>query len=299
MHSTPAMTRACPTKECKNPAESSFQVRKTGRYFRKSDRKWIQRFHCENCGRHFSAASFSPCFGQNKRHLNPVIEKLLSSCNSMRRIAKLLGINKNTVARKLQFLGIQADRINKKGLDRIHSSELREIQFDDLITIEHTKLKQVSIPIILTKSSRKILAIDACRIPTSGLLAKIALKKYGFRPNEHPATLEKLLRQLRGIVPEDARFTTDSHQAYPICLKTVFPNANHHQEASRRASVVGQGELKTRHFDPLFSLNHTCAMLRANINRLVRRSWCTTKKLEALRWHLAIYVKYHNSQLTT
>ena len=58
--------------------------------------------------------------------------------------------------------------------------------------------------------------------------------------------------------------------------------------------MTGQGELKKLRFDPLFALNHTCAMLRANINRLFRRTWCTTKKKERLEQHLAVYMDFHN-----
>ena len=61
--------------------------------------------------------------------------------------------------------------------------------------------------------------------------------------------------------------------------------------------MTGQGELKKLRFDPLFALNHTCAMLRANINRLFRRTWCTTKKKECLEDHLAVYMDFHNRVL--
>jgi hypothetical protein len=61
--------------------------------------------------------------------------------------------------------------------------------------------------------------------------------------------------------------------------------------------VVGQGELKKVGRDPLFSLNHTCAMLRANLNRLFRRTWCTTKRIDRLEAHLWIYVRFHNEVL--
>jgi hypothetical protein len=47
-----------------------------------------------------------------------------------------------------------------------------------------------------------------------------------------------------------------------------------------------------------FSLNHTCAMLRANLNRLFRKTWCTTKKIQGLVNHLLIYVAFHNRRLT-
>jgi hypothetical protein len=57
---------------------------------------------------------------------------------------------------------------------------------------------------------------------------------------------------------------------------------------------VGQGELKAGGFDPLFSLNHSFAMARANMNRLFRRSWCTNKLPQRLALHFAMYALYHN-----
>jgi hypothetical protein len=38
-------------------------------------------------------------------------------------------------------------------------------------------------------------------------------------------------------------------------------------------------------------------MLRANINRLFRRTWCTTKKMACLEQHVAIYMDFHNTLL--
>ena len=82
------------------------------------------------------------------------------------------------------------------------------------------------------------------------------------------------------------------------CLFSIrrefFPEATHWTTRGRRGCVVGQGELKAGGFDPLFSLNHSFAMLRANINRLFRRTWNTTKKPERLALHIALYVLYHN-----
>jgi hypothetical protein len=66
----------------------------------------------------------------------------------------------------------------------------------------------------------------------------------------------------------------------------------------QRGCIRGQGELKKVKFDPLFSLNHTMAMLRANVSRLIRQTWCTTKKAERLSDHLALYAYFHNTVLT-
>jgi hypothetical protein len=55
--------------------------------------------------------------------------------------------------------------------------------------------------------------------------------------------------------------------------------------------------LKKVGFDPLFSLNHTAAMIRANVNQLARRTWCTTKRPENLLARLYTYLHFHNTQL--
>ncbi|RME16932.1 MAG: transposase, partial [Bdellovibrio sp.] len=80
-------------------------------------------------------------------------------------------------------------------------------------------------------------------------------------------------------------------------VRAFFPKATHIQLKGQRGAITGQGELKKTAFDPLFSLNHTCAMFRANVNRLFRKTWCTTKKLQPLIDHLEIYMWYHNKVL--
>lgn len=50
-------------------------------------------------------------------------------------------------------------------------------------------------------------------------------------------------------------------------------------------------------FDPIFSINHSLASLRANINRLIRQTWCTTKRPDRLAAHLHLYVSYHNRKV--
>ena len=61
--------------------------------------------------------------------------------------------------------------------------------------------------------------------------------------------------------------------------------------------MAGQGELKKVAFDPLFLINHTCATLRANINRLIRKTWCTTKDPQRLKDHLDVFIYFYNEEL--
>jgi hypothetical protein len=80
-------------------------------------------------------------------------------------------------------------------------------------------------------------------------------------------------------------------------LKQVNPTWKHITTKGGRGSVVGYGELKKLGYDPLFSLNHCCAMIRDNLKRLSRRTWCTTKKIENLQNQLNVFQYFYNTRL--
>ncbi|OFZ11520.1 MAG: hypothetical protein A2Z20_12865 [Bdellovibrionales bacterium RBG_16_40_8] len=287
------MSRVCPSKSIS--CREFGRIVRFGHYFRKSDKKWIQRYRCTHCGGHFSQATSSPCYDQNKRHLNRKIYLLLVSGVSQRRIAHLLKTHTITVARKLKFLGLQARYYNL--CVRRRAQLVRELQFDDLETIEHTKLKPLSVTLAVEKHTRRILGFEVSRMPAKGLLSKNALKKYGPRIDKRFEGRDRLFRRIKDFVAKDACIESDENPHYLWDVKRHFPDGYHHTLKGQRGCVTGQGELKKIGFDPLFSLNHTCAMLRANINRLFRKTWCTTKKIHGLIDHLEIYVQFHNQVL--
>ena len=96
--------------------------------------------------------------------------------------------------------------------------------------------------------------------------------------------------------------TTDASFLYAKLIEKYFPRSKHIQVISRdivkkKRELVYTAERK-KIFDPLFALNQRCAMLRSDIRRLTRRSWCTTKKIENLRNHLNLYQLYNNLELS-
>ena len=62
----------------------------------------------------------------------------------MRRCARILGINKNTVERKLIYLAKKAKRSHENFLKEL-KGQVVHLQFDDLITSEHTKMKPLTV----------------------------------------------------------------------------------------------------------------------------------------------------------
>ena len=73
------------------------------------------------------------------------------------------------------------------------------------------------------------------------------------------------------------KLLSDKHPYYKPVLPFFYPDVTYKQIKGSKGCVAGQGELKKRGKDPLFYINHTLAMLRANVNRLIRKTWCTTK----------------------
>jgi hypothetical protein len=270
-------------------------ISKNGFFKRKSDSKVIQRYFCKTCRSEFSTATFSDCYYQKKRRLNFFIRKDLCSSTSMRRIALNYRISRTTVRRKVDFL---ANKARLKHAEWLKEQNFKKVEFDDLETFELTKCKPISVSMAVESKTRKIIDFKVSSIGAKGHLTSVAFKKYGKRKNESYKNRKKLFKKLTHIVSNEALFKTDMHKDYQRLIKTYFPKAEHRAYKSVRGSLTGQGELKRNRFDPIFSINHVFAMLRDNLKRLSRKTWCTTQKLEELEKHLRIYVDFHNSVLT-
>jgi hypothetical protein len=236
---------------------------------------------------------------QKKRRFNHVIYRLYCSGVSQRRLARVLHLNQKTVVRKIRYLADQ-ERLRHEDFLKDHYEErpLSEIQFDDLETSEHTKCKPLSVTLAVDPGTRKILKFKVASMPAKGHLARISRKKYGFRLDERPKTWDQFMRELTPYVTPECQWRSDENPHYVTVLKRHHPKALHIPVKGARGAITGQGELKKLKFDPLFQLNHTCAMLRANVNRLFRKTWCTTKTRRGLSDHLTLYVSFHNRYLT-
>jgi hypothetical protein len=212
-------------------------------------------------------------------------------------MARLLQVNPKTIARKFRIMAARARAEHRLRLNELAQSPISEIQFDDLETFEHTKCKPLSVTLAVNKKTREILGFQVSRMPASGRLAEISRRKYGYRKDERPKGWDLLFRTLNPLVHAGSILESDQNPHYPKFIKRHLKNVGHITHPGARGAITGQGELKKLVFDPLFALNHTCAMLRANLNRLFRRTWCTTKKPEGLIDHLSIYLRYHNTVL--
>jgi transposase-like protein len=270
-------------------------IRVHGSFYRKSDRKRVLRFYCKPCKHHFSVATLSACYRQKKRQMNHIIARLLVAGVSQRECARIFKINRKTVVRKHIFMGLRA----KEKLNQINTlrNKSKVVEFDDMETFEHSKCKPLSITLAVESKTRWILGYQVSQMPAKGLLTHIALKKYGKRADRRAQGRKSLFTRIQKFITKNALLKSDQNPHYPNDVRKFFPNCQYTTYKGRRGAIVGQGELKKIGFDPLFSLNHTCATYRARANRLFRSTWCTTKKPERLDLHLALVSLHHNLNL--
>ena len=279
-----------------NTCCTPLNARPNGVYKRSSDGQVIKRYFCKVCNKTYSAATLSPLKWQKKRHVNHPLMELLSSNVSLTAAARILRVNPKTVAKKLILLGSFCREKVQSELKNYN--QVNAIQFDELQTIEHTKLKPLSVVVAVSKKERKILGFEVSRMPATGHLAKIAKKKYGKRPDERLRGMRDLFNGLCQQLNSNIAISSDECPFYNGVVKKYFPRANYTQYQGKKGCVSGQGELKKTAFDPIFTINHTFAMMRANISRLIRKTWNTTKKVERLIDHISIYAWMHNTQRT-
>jgi len=289
------MKQGCPNKSCKVFHQIIFQV-KDGRFYRHDDSRTIQRYKCKICLTRYSHSTHTLEFAQKKRRLNKVIKFNLASGMSMRACAYNLNLARKTIERKFVYLAEKA-RLNQAELLLLwRKNPINEIQFDDLVSSIHTKLKPITVSVVVDPSTFKILGAQVAEIPAFGKIAELSRKKYGRRQNHHPQVLSKLLFDLKECIAPTATFKTDEHKRYPELIGKHFPNAKHITHKGIPASIVGMGELKTRRYDPLFAINHTLACFRGGMNRFIRRTWCTSKSQKHTQAHIDIFIDYYNEK---
>lgn len=281
--------------KCQLERKACPKVRRYGRYYRTSDSSWVQRFRCSLCGETVSTSTFEINRYQKKRRKNKMVRLLLAGGMSQNRIARILHLNRKTVVRTMLIEALNSHYQDR--VDNFKRGRAVKIQFDDLETFEHTKCKPLSITLAVEEKTRRILGFEVSAMSAKGKLAQKSREIYGMRKDERRRGRNRLFERISPLVESKATIKSDSNPHYPKSVSKHFPLARHVTYEGRRGSLGGQGELKKVKFDPLYSLNHTCAMLRANINRLFRKTWCTTKRSDRLFAHLAIYAHYHNSCL--
>ncbi len=245
------------------------------------------------CLKQFSTRTLSLTYKQKRPDLNRLIFNFLVSGVSMRRTALKLNCHYETVYRKFLWLAQLAQNTHA-----LTEFSFNELQFDEMESIEHTKLKPLTIALAVT-DQYKILGVQVGTLPAKGILSKIAFNKYGPRENQSEIVTTQLLEGIRAkSYKSDFIIKSDQKPIYSKIVKKVFPEKVHlsfnsglNKEKRRELKYT---KLEKAIFDPLFATNQRMAKFRDHIKRLTRRSWCTTKIKENLEKHIYLYIADNN-----
>ena len=290
--------RRCPYPDCSSISLGVFRHRRHGLYSRACDGRCVQRFRCRTCHRTFSTQTFRLDYRLRKPALHLHLMGLFASKVTHRQSARILHCTRRTVARRLALLGPHCQAFQRRMLTRARARRglLGNFQLDELETFEHNRrLAPVTMPILIERKSYFIVDLRTAALPARGGLSKSDRAKkeerdkaFGKRKSgsrEAVAACFKTLAEVhfpRGPVAVE----TDKKSSYVSTLRRIFGERLCHGRTHSRE--------KRNYANPLFPINHTLAMARDCVSRLVRRTWAASKKRERLAWHAWIWAVWRS-----
>jgi transposase-like protein len=287
----------CGSPECRGTP--GFQYQRRGTFRRQCDGRTVQRFQCKRCKHTFSAQSFRGDFRVHKPGLDRKIFLALVSKDSQRQIARTLDCDRGSVARRLERFGKHCHDFHQIALRQRNPKLAWEggFQLDELETFEtDRRLKPVTVPVLVHRPSRCILHATVGTLPPrkplspakQKQLAKIEAAENGKRRSESHKKVTECFEVLKRVGPQSGpvHVGTDEKHTYRAILKKTFGARLVHQRTNSKAPRT--------FLNPLFLVNHTFAMLRDGLGRLVRRNWGASKEREKLEWHLWLYIGWRN-----
>ena len=277
----------CPRPACHGIHGLRFH--RKGEFWRKCDNRLVQRFRCLRCRGTFSIQTFRVDYGLHKPLCTLDILRGFVAKTTQRHMARSLGVDRKTIARRLVLLGRHCEDFHRlrlallpRGFDRTGFA------FDELETFEQNRIHQpVTVPLIVHDSSYFVVDFEVGRLPSRNK-EKARASGRPDRPSESKqACLAVFARFAKALRAQDSvSIATDRKPGYLRWITNACPRvASHGQTSSRRRRDMS---------NPLAPVNLTFAMLRDGLSRLVRRNWAYSKKRQNLRLHLWIWAAWRN-----
>ena len=280
---------SCLDSACDNHAAKGVNwYVKTGYYKPKGSGQKTARFKCKACGKTFSSNTYRPTAYQKKRSINGRLFELLVNGVSLRRAAKLLEVQYNTVLLHFDYLAEAAKKHHAKLLRTI---ETEFVQVDELETFIHARPKCVSVAMAVRVKTGQILGFNIARMPAKGKLAAIGVSMYDWTADERAAKFQEMLSSFVGCLKPSITFKTDLNTNYPKWITAVVPHAKLERV---KGKTKKQPAGTPKDYDELFAINNTFARMRHDMNRLARKTWSTSKAIHGLEKHLWLYVAWNN-----
>jgi hypothetical protein len=256
----------------------------------------VPRFRCRKCLRTFSRQTFRADYRLKKPWLTvPLWERFVSG-TSLRQCARMLRIARRTVEDRLVRFGRHAARLHGRLLAWFAARG--RVQLDELETYEHHRiLKPLTVAVLLHEGSWFLIdqAVGLLRSRASASARSKARRarfeaEEGRRRNGSREVVRRVLTTLRNSCARGGprpTLVSDEKGSYVGAVRDLFGvRGLRHERVS--------GELPRTTWNPLFGINHMEAMLRYGMSRLIRDTFCGSKKGSHLAHHLALHRVWWN-----
>jgi hypothetical protein len=258
----------------------------------------VRRFHCHACRRSFSVQTFRVDYRLHRPHLTgPIFDAFVSKV-TQRQAARTIGCTRKTVRRRLLLLSRHGREFHTAVLERAaRRGDLKgNFQLDELETFERDRrLCPVTLAVLIHEESRFVLHAQSGALPARGNLRgrhlerKLALeRKHGVRTSGSREAVRACFASLASALTGrgGAVLATDKKSSYATLLAETLPEGTVHMRHPGDAPKTPE--------NPLWPINHTLAMLRDGLSRLVQRTWGVSKERAWLDRHAWIWIAYRN-----
>jgi hypothetical protein len=217
---------------------------------------------------------------------------------TLRQTSRILGCSRSTIAHRLELIGKHCERFHRWRVSRARDRHLRSVAFqlDELETFEHSRrLAPVTMPVLVERRTFFIVDLKTAALPARGGLraADRARKEsrerlHGRRRSGSMKAVERCFEALDSVRSGKSplRVQTDRKASYAAILNRRFGGDLLHERYPSGA--------RRDYRNPLFPINHTLAMMRDGISRLVRRTWAASKLKQRLERHAWIWAVWRN-----
>jgi len=285
----------CPSACClfHDHPPRNFFVRDGG-YRAKCRNQPVPRFRCRGCRKRFSRQTFRADRRQKKPHLNAAFFHLMVSCVGQRQAARCLKVARRTVERRFRWLADHARRFHQ---NQLRTASLRgPFQLDELESFEANRFQPVTVPVLIDRSTFFVVASAVGPLRRKGRLTPRQKEqraahevRFGRRRSSSDRVVRQVLERLDQCVARDRPVVIDSDR------KPLYGRLGRQRFGPRFFGRTHDAGARRDRANPLFPINHTNARLRHFLSRLRRRSWCVSKRREALAGHLdiaALWINY-------
>lgn len=288
----------CPHPTCHGHTSRPFRYIDWGSFRRACDGRVVPRFRCLECGRTFSTQTFRLDWRLQRPRLHLDLWAHLISKVTHRQAARMLNCTRKSIAHRLDLLGEHCRAFHTHQLERLARQRglAGRFQLDELETYEHNRrLQPLTVPVLIHCPSYFVVDLAVAPLPCRGRLSarnrerKIAREGlYGTRRSGSRRAVEACLQTLAAARRPAGRIELETdckHEYVRSVQRLLGADTPHQRTSSKEPRDYGS---------PLFAINHTLAMLRDGVSRLVRRTWAASKQSLQLGRHLWIWVCWRN-----